>query len=439
MNNFIRYTLFIAFFISLTSFLVEKEKPASVSTEVDTQTIYVASNKGDGNTIVAFRQMPDGSLETIGEYATGGKGTDNIEIFDWGYDSTHPLKDGIDPLISAYGVYKTSDSKNLLVVNSGDGTISSLRVNKDKGLTLSSVVKTGDKHPLSIASHNNIVYVASSGTVATPPFSGNITGYRIDSSGKLTAIPNSTRDLAARPTCVVFTEDGKYLVVAELVSGLIKVYGVEANGLLTSEPISTVSSPHDSENGRWLPIPVGFDIVKKGNEHIVIVSEARFLDNMGMLREEADKVPQSPKYSWQTGSTSSYSIDETGTIRLISGDVMTGADKEGGQIANCWVEVSADGNTLWASNALSSSISSYAISNKGALSLKNETAFKKSSETLFFSDTFVSHDGKFLNQLVGNRGAILVFKVMPNGDLKEVGMYTSSDLPAIGAYGLVVL
>jgi len=73
MNNFIRYTLFIAFFISLTSFLVEKEKPASVSTEVDTQTIYVASNKGDGNTIVAFRQMPDGSLETIGEYATGGK------------------------------------------------------------------------------------------------------------------------------------------------------------------------------------------------------------------------------------------------------------------------------------------------------------------------------------------------------------------------------
>lgn len=349
------------------------------------------------------------------------------------------MKDGIDPLISAYGVYKTSDSKNLLVVNSGDGTISSLRVNKDKGLTLSSVVKTGDKHPLSIASHNNIVYVASSGTVATPPFSGNITGYRIDSSGKLTAIPNSTRDLAARPTCVVFTEDGKYLVVAELVSGLIKVYGVEANGLLTSEPISTVSSPHDSENGRWLPIPVGFDIVKKGNEHIVIVSEARFLDNMGMLREEADKVPQSPKYSWQTGSTSSYSIDETGTIRLISGDVMTGADKEGGQIANCWVEVSADGNILWASNALSSSISSYAISNKGALSLKNETAFKKSSESLFFSDTFVSHDGKFLNQLVGNRGAILVFKVMPNGDLKEVGMYTSSDLPAIGAYGLVVL
>ena len=33
----------------------------------------------------------------------------NIEIFDWGYDETHPLKDGIDPLISEYGVIKTHE------------------------------------------------------------------------------------------------------------------------------------------------------------------------------------------------------------------------------------------------------------------------------------------------------------------------------------------
>ncbi len=402
-------------------------------------TVYVATNKIATNSVIAFNQHDNGSLSVIGEYKTGGKGTGNIEIFDGGYDPTHPLADGVDPLISAYGIFKTKDNKNVLVVNSGDATVSSFRVNKDKSLTLASTVAAGDKHPLSIASHGKIVYVASSGSVATPPFSGNVTGYTIDSFGKLKSIANSTRDLKARPTCVAFTSDGKYLVVAELVSGLIKVYGVQANGTLTKAPISTASSPHDAKNGRWLPIPVGFDIVKKGNKHVVLVSEARFLDNKGMLREEANKVPQSPKYSWQTGSTSSYVIDTKGELKLMSGDVLTGKGMEGGQIANCWVEVAPNGNTLWASNALSSSVTSYAIGTNGSLTLKNETAFKQADETLFFGDSFVSKDGRYFNQLIGNKGAVMVFKIKGNGDLEEVGLYTASGLPSIGAYGLLVI
>ncbi|MEP0266046.1 beta-propeller fold lactonase family protein [Dokdonia sp.] len=419
--------------------VVNKTTEPNSETIANDGAIYVATNKTSGNSVVGFIQNDDGSLEAIGEYASGGTGTGNIEIFDGGYDPTHPLADGVDPLISAYGIFKTSDSKHLLVVNSGDATVSSFNVNKDKSLTLASTVAAGDIHPLSIASHGGVVYVASSGNVKTPPFSGNITGYRIDGSGKLTPIANSTRDLKARPTCVAFTSDGKYLVVAELVSGLIKVYGVQANGMLTTEPISMTKSPHDVQNGRWLPIPVGFDIVKKGNKHVILVSEARFLDNAGMLREEANKVPQSPKYSWQTGSTSSYTLDKAGQIKMVSGDVMTGENKEGGQIANCWVEVSPDEKYLWASNALSSSVTSYDIGNNGSLTLKNEKAFKMSDESLFFGDSFVSKDGRYLNQLISNKGAIMVFKIMPEGDLEEIGLYTASGLPAVGAYGLIVL
>ncbi|HCP54427.1 MAG TPA: 3-carboxymuconate cyclase, partial [Pseudomonas sp.] len=74
--------------------------------------VYASSNKAEGNTIVAFKQMSDGSLSTLGEFKSGGKGTGNIEIFDGGYDPTHPLADGIDPLISAYGVYNTEDKKH---------------------------------------------------------------------------------------------------------------------------------------------------------------------------------------------------------------------------------------------------------------------------------------------------------------------------------------
>ena len=63
-----------------------------------------------------------------------------------------------------------------------------------------------------------------------------------------------------------------------------------------------------------------------------------------MLREETNVVPQSPKYSWQTGSTTAYKIDKKGMISVLSPDVLTGVNAEGGEIANCWIEVSPDKN-----------------------------------------------------------------------------------------------
>ena len=405
------------------------------------ETIYVASNRPEANSIVAFTADNNGKLKKVGEFNTGGKGTGNIEIFDWGYDVTHPLKDGIDPLISAYGIFKTSDNKNILVVNSGDGTISSMRIMENKSLIVSDIKPTSDAHPLSIASHNRLVYVASAGdrieNPSAPPFTGSITGYTIDESGKLRPINNSTRDLKARPSCIAFTPDGKFVVVNELVTGFVKVFGVNSDGTLSKEPISMKACPHEVKNGRWLAIPVGFDIVQKGNSYVVLVSEARFLNNKGMLREEKNRVPQSPLYSWQTGSTSSFIINSSGKINLVSGDVMTGKNMEGGQIANCWVEASHDGNILWAANALSSSISSYAINSTGEITLRNEVAYKEPSEKLFFSDLHLGKNGKYLYQLIGNMGEIKVFETQSNGNLKSIGQYAG--LPQVGAYGVIVV
>lgn len=129
----------------------------------------------------------------------------------------------------------------------------------------------------------------------------------------------------------------------------------------------------------------------------------------------------------------------TGKISLVSGDVYTGKKMKGGQIANCWVEVSADGNTLWAANALSSSITSYSIGHKGKLKMINETAFKDSSEMLFFSDLCLSSEGNYVYQLVGNKGAGIMFKVLPNGNLIKVSDFSSKKLPAVGTYGMTVL
>ncbi len=401
--------------------------------------IYVATNDKHENSVIAFKHTKN-KIEEIGEFGTQGKGTGNIEIFDWGYDTTHPLKDGIDPLISAYSVYKTNDNKFLLIVNPGDGSLTSFKIQENGKLSFASNVKAGEIHPLSIAVHDNMVYVASTGSTAppTPPFTGNLKGFFIGKDGKLSAIENSMRDLKARPSCTMFTSDGKFLAVNELVTGLTKVYAVDKKtGQLSKDPVSKAQSPNNGTNGRWLAIPVGFDIVTFNDYYVLYAAEARFLNNKGMLREEANVVPQSPKYSWQTGSTTAYKIDKNGIISVLSPDVLTGTNAEGGEIANCWIEVSPDKKHLWAANALSSSYSLYNIDNSGAIKLDKRAAFKVTDEGLFFGDLIHSTDGKYLYQLIGNQGAIYVFKILPNGNLKPMMMHNEPLLPKTGSFGII--
>ena len=145
---------------------------------------------------------------------------------------------------------------------------------------------------------------------------------------------------------------------------------------------------------------------------------------------------QSPLYSWQTSSISTYRVTDDGQISLVSGDVLTGAAVEGGELANCWVALSPDGRTLWAANALSSSISSFRIRENGTAALINQHAYKHSDETLFFSDLSVNAAGDKLYQLVGNKGEVMVFDIAENGDLTL--LLALSGLPELGTYGMMV-
>ncbi|MEM7677530.1 MAG: beta-propeller fold lactonase family protein, partial [Myxococcota bacterium] len=183
--------------------------------------------------------------------------------------------------------------------------------------------------------------------------------------------------------------------------------------------------------------PVGFDVAGTNTGSNIIVSEARFLTPDFKLREEAGVVPQSPKYSWQTGSLSSYRLDKRGNLKLVSADVLTGSKIEGGEIANCWVTLSPDGRTLWAANALSSSISSFRIDDNARAKLKNATAYKDDSERLFFSDMAVNNAGTELYQLIGNEGEVAVFQIDKKGNLEL--RQTVGQMPALGTFGLAVI
>lgn len=394
-------------------------------------TFYVVTNKADGNTVVGYSVGGAGTYEKIGEFSTGGTGTGDLEVPALKKDKNHPLANGDDPLISAHSIAATDDSKFVLVVNPGDATVALLKVNQDKSLKRVNTVPAGDNFPISIGVHGYAVVVAS---VGMDNNHGSISAFRIK-DGRLTPVKGSRRDLHARPSTIAFNTSGKFVIVNELVSGKIHVFSHDGT-TLSETPVSTIDSPR-SPDFRFQAIPVGFAVKASGNKDIILMSEARFLTPDFKLREGRGEVVQSPLFSWQTGSLSTYALDNDGKLALVTADALTGGGIEGGEIANCWVALSKDGSTLWTANALSSSISAFAISSEGTATLKKLTAFKVDSEQLFFGDMAVSKAGDELFQLVGNKGRIIVFDI--ENDLMLTPKQILSGLPQLGAYGLIVL
>lgn len=391
---------------------------------------YVVTNKSDGNSVIGYSQSESGQYQMIGEFKTGGMGTGDLEIPALKKDETHPLANGDDPLISANAIAATEDRRFVVVVNPGDSTISLMTVADDLTLKPANTVMASDKFPVSVAIFKDMVVAAS---VGLDNNNGSIAAFRIV-DGRLKAVSGSRRDLKARPSTIAFSSDGEHVIVNELVTGKIKIFAVD-QGTLSMQPVSIADSPR-APMDRFQAIPVGFAVRGNGGDDIIMVSEARFLTPDYKLRREKGRVVQSPLYSWQTGSISTYKLTDDGRISLVSGDILTGNTVEDGEIANCWVALSNDGRTLYAANALSSSISSFDIDDSGRATLKNATAFKDVSEALFFSDLAISHNGKQLFQLIGNTGQVMIIDIEANGNLKL--SQTVDGLPQIGSYGMLV-
>ena len=326
---------------------------------------YVVSNKSGENTVVGYAGSDAGGYSMIGEFGTGGKGTGDLEIPALQKDPNHPLANGDDPLISAEAITSVHDGKMAAVVNPGDATVSLMSVSENGSLELVNSVAASDLFPVSLASHGDFVASAS---VGADNMNGSITLFRIN-NGKLETIEGARRDLKARPSTIAFSSDGEHVIVNELVTGKIKVFAV-TDGTLSAEPVSQVDSPRDTAD-RFHAIPVGFVVSGDGGDDLVLMSEARFLTPEFGLRPGNGEVVLSPLYSWQTSSISTYRLTDDGQISLVLGDVLTGASVEGGELANCWVALSPDGTTLWAANALSSSISSFRIRDNGTAALIN--------------------------------------------------------------------
>lgn len=342
---------------------------SNVFADQNARMVYTMSNAPSGNAVLAFEQrgdalIPAGSFPTQGTGSGGGLGNQGAIVL-------------------------SDDGETLFAVNAGSDEVSVFQV-YDHGLKLTCKVSSGGVRPISIAVHEDWVYVLNAGGT------GNITGFELTSRNILKPIPGSTRSLsgaATAPAQIEFNPEGNTLVVTEKATQIIDTYTVDEDGVAAG-PVSQPSSG---------VTPFGFAFNKQG---ILIVSEA-----FGGTANAS--------------AVSSYTLNN-GVLSLRSGSVTDF------QAAACWIVVTRNGKFAYTSNTGSNNISSYRVGRKGTLTLLEAVAASTGAAPI---DMALNRNSKFLYVLNTTARTIDVFRV-DRGSGELTHLTSISGLPT-GANGLM--
>ncbi len=343
--------------------------------------VYVLTNQVN-NQVGAFRRTAKGILTFAGMFPTGGAG--------------NPVPQGsdpaTDPLASQGALIISHGNRFLFAVNAGSNQISVLKINKNE-LTVVDLVNSGGIRPISLALHDDLLYVLNEG--GTP----NITGFTVEENGTLTPLAGSTRPLiggvAADPAQIGFSSDGSLLVVTEKMGNRINTYTINDDGL--------PSAPIDNASNGMTPFGFAFN-----NAGTLVVSEA---------------FGGAPNAS----AASSYSAPESGILSVVSGSVPNS------QTASCWVVIPNNGKFAFVSNTASGTISSYRIgTDVETLTLINSIAGSTGMGSSPI-DMTLSNNSRYLFVLAAGSQSVVSFRVNQNGTLTMVD--TAGGLP-LGAQGI---
>jgi 6-phosphogluconolactonase len=360
---------------------------ASASTSPIVGHVYVNDNTAGANTVAGFNRHADGTLTAVpgSPFQAGGAGT------------------GAD--IPSQGALQTAFGGHyLLAVDAGSNQISVLAAGHNGGLAPVSVASSGGSDPVSIAVHGRLVYVANAS--ADWP---NYTGFRLGFNGRLRRIPWSTITLpdGSQPGDVLFNGNGTVLAGTRVGSSEIDSFLVGPGGRLTAAAGSPIGAQGLG--------PFGSEF-RPTNPYQLFVSNA----HNGTI----DGVST-------TGTVSAFAVGAGGALNPIGASPF--ADE---QTAPCWVEISHDGNYLFAVNTASSSISSYWIARGGSLALIGSTPMNDPIG-LGAQDAGLSPDGGSLWVVDAGLHAISGFAVN-GGHVTEFGSSPTAVPAGAAPAGIVV-
>lgn len=334
--------------------------------------VFTMTNDAVANVVLGFARQTDGSLVLAGAYPTGGRGTGGA-------------------LGNQAALAFSTDRKLLFVVNPGSNDFTIFQV-AAAGLTLASRTPSGGAHPISISEHSGTLYVLNLGSNAGAPGIDCVSGFRIDTAGQATPIPNSTRPLSANSTTaaqIALSPDGSVLLVTERATATIDSYPLDSSGTPSPRPVLNRSAG---------AIPFGF----------------QFLDATHVLVSEEG-----------TDGASSYTVSPAGLLTPVSRSVPAF------QAAVCWLAISPDGRFAFTGNTTASSVSAYAIRSDASVFLLQPNGLSATTDGGAL-DLTVSSDSKYLYVVLTN-GTLENFAIDSNGGLRKL-----QSLPSLGAVNGVI-
>jgi 6-phosphogluconolactonase len=277
-------------------------------------------------------------------------------------------------LASQSSVVLSDDGAWLLVANAGSDELSLFAVEPD-GLRLAACVGSGGSAPTSVAVRGNLVYALNNGAPG-------ISGFNLD--GGLTPIEGSMRSLSAGadPAQISFSPDGRTLVVTERGTNAISTFAVDERGF--AEGPQTIPSSGVT--------PYGFDFA----DGAVVVTEA-FGGAIGKA------------------AASSYSL--SGGLQPVSSSVADTRSEV------CWAAATRDGRFVYVTNFGDGTISSYAVSEGGAIELREAVAASTRLGEPGIRDEGLSRDGRFLYAIDADAQRVFGWSVGDDGRLELVGEF----------------
>jgi 6-phosphogluconolactonase len=266
--------------------------------------VYTLTNETAGNAVQVTLRLPNGGLLPFASFDTTGTGTGGG--------------------LGSQGALALSQNRQFLfAVDPGSDQVTMFRVLFGIFLLRLDTCATGDR-PTSVAVHGNLVYAMNAGD-------DTVRGFR-RVGNQLQAIAGANYPLsqaAAAGAQVGFSPDGDHLVVTERATNRIDVFAVNGNGTLGTVRYNMSAGA----------TPFGFLFRDDGT---LVVSEA-----VGGMPDAS--------------VTSSYRIQNDGTLQTISGAVPTM------ETAACWVAIPAQGNFAYVTNTASGTISGYGLNGMGQL------------------------------------------------------------------------
>ncbi len=275
----------------------------------------------------------------------------------------------------------TPDGKFLLAVDAGSSQISVLAVDAKGGLTAvaGGPVASGGSTPVSLAIHNDLVYVANKGDGLN---GSNYSGFKLDAKGVLAPITGSTVAISAgaAPGDVLFNADGSVLIGVEVGPdagpSAIDSFAVGADGKLTP------AAPSPNKGQAVGPFGSQFSPTSPTTLYVTNAHDGP-----------------------NKGSVSGYTVAADGALTPISGSPFAN-----GQTGTCWLTISADGKYVYAVNTGIPSISAFAAGPDGALKLLSNTLFNLPTGLRPF-DIRLAPDGQHLYVVDAGLNMVSAFSV----------------------------